>query len=404
MPLAPHPGPDGSVQMQQGRQLLHQYTNPDLPLGMFPQAVEPITQTQKFQQSLDPYQETMLWPGHSPSHPAQPVPPPLDPYQETLLWPGHTLGSLPTSMSPPEPTQPTLLWPGITPQPYPSVPHYPLVPSASNLDRDIGGIQILTDSQMQRQSEMSLFFALGIDGSNVEEVGLPLLHSGSMLTPRKQWRKLSNKATHASRAACSAAAGGLWHAARLASLFEHDGSCVWCQDQAGTLHHVLYDCPAWDKARREAGLTFHPEFPSCLSYHGLVPAPPEHSLGGRQWTCPQRFSLSNLLLGCCGQRSCSSSVYRADLLALVTALQGSEANTLVVSDCESACRVVDQLWAGKRKPRGVHRDLEQRLLSCPRLGREVKWIKAHTDSKIAAVHGVSEADRLGNDRADKAAN
>eukprot|EP00971_Amphidinium_carterae_P207468 4116578-Amphidinium_carterae.2 len=31
-----------------------------------------------------------------------------------------------------------------------------------------------------------------------------------------QWRKLSNSATHAGRAACSAAAGGLWHTARIA--------------------------------------------------------------------------------------------------------------------------------------------------------------------------------------------
>eukprot|EP00971_Amphidinium_carterae_P039059 767769-Amphidinium_carterae.1 len=38
----PQSGPDGSVQMQQGGQLLHQYSNPDLPLGMFPQAVEPM--------------------------------------------------------------------------------------------------------------------------------------------------------------------------------------------------------------------------------------------------------------------------------------------------------------------------------------------------------------------------
>eukprot|EP00971_Amphidinium_carterae_P177797 3526456-Amphidinium_carterae.1 len=89
----------------------------------------------------------------------------------------------------------------------------------------------------------------------------------------QQWRKPSNKATHASRAACSAAAGGLWHAARLASVFEHDGNCVWCQDQAGTLHHVIYDCPAWDATRREASLSFHPAFPPCLTYHGLVPAP-----------------------------------------------------------------------------------------------------------------------------------
>eukprot|EP00971_Amphidinium_carterae_P058313 1153586-Amphidinium_carterae.1 len=110
---------------------------------MFPQAIEPLHQTHDVQQSLNPYRETLLWPGHSLSDPPQPVPPPLDPNQETLLWPGHTLG------------QTTLLWPGITPQPYPSVPQYPSLPSASNIDNDIGGIQILTDSQMQRQSSAS---------------------------------------------------------------------------------------------------------------------------------------------------------------------------------------------------------------------------------------------------------
>eukprot|EP00971_Amphidinium_carterae_P233392 4632211-Amphidinium_carterae.1 len=41
------------------------------------------------------------------------------------------------------------------PQPYPSVSHYPSVPSTSNIDNDIGGIQILTESQMQRQSSAS---------------------------------------------------------------------------------------------------------------------------------------------------------------------------------------------------------------------------------------------------------
>eukprot|EP00971_Amphidinium_carterae_P294534 5847918-Amphidinium_carterae.1 len=36
----------------------------------------------------------------------------------------------------------------------------------------------------------------------------------------------------------------------------------------------------------------------------------------------------------------AQTVYRAELLALVTALQGAEAGALVVSDCKSACRVV----------------------------------------------------------------
>eukprot|EP00971_Amphidinium_carterae_P252756 5018207-Amphidinium_carterae.1 len=37
---------------------------------------------------------------------------------------------------------------------------------------------------------------------------------------------------------------------------------------------------------------------------------------------------------------------------------------------------------------GPHRDLECRLLSFPRCGREVRWVKAHTDGRIAALHGV----------------
>eukprot|EP00971_Amphidinium_carterae_P014348 283500-Amphidinium_carterae.1 len=147
----------------------------------------------------------------------------------------------------------------------------------------------------------------------------------------QQWRKLSNKATHASRAACSAAAGGFWHAARLASVFEHDGSC---------LHHVLYDCPVWDKARREAGLSYHPDFPSCLTYHGLAPAP---RLDFQVWREVQDLALPGSTLWVDGSgrapndspfRTCSwaivgrgvlarakltgpaQSVYRAELLAL----------------------------------------------------------------------------------------
>eukprot|EP00971_Amphidinium_carterae_P337795 6474812-Amphidinium_carterae.1 len=88
-----------------------------------------------------------MWPGHNLTDPL-PQPhlhqtPPLDPNQETLVWPRHNHG------------QTTLLWPGITPQPYPSVPYYPSLPSTSNVDNDIGGIQILTESEMQRQSSAS---------------------------------------------------------------------------------------------------------------------------------------------------------------------------------------------------------------------------------------------------------
>eukprot|EP00971_Amphidinium_carterae_P176475 3499081-Amphidinium_carterae.1 len=63
----------------------------------------------------------------------------------------------------------------------------------------------------------------------------------------------------------------------------------------------------------------------------------------------------------------AQSVYPAELLALVTALQGAEPGALVVFDCKSACRVVNRLWRALASP------WELRLLSFPRSGREVKW-------------------------------
>eukprot|EP00971_Amphidinium_carterae_P049806 981837-Amphidinium_carterae.1 len=89
----------------------------------------------------------------------------------------------------------------------------------------------------------------------------------------------------------------------------------------------------------------------------------------------------------------AQSVYRAELLALVTALQGSlgQRLTLLLS---LTVKAPADWWKSSGLASESHVEL----------GREVKWTKAHTGSRTAALHGVSEADRLGNDRADKAAN
>eukprot|EP00971_Amphidinium_carterae_P075642 1494422-Amphidinium_carterae.2 len=66
-------------------------------------------------------------------------------------------------------------------------------------------------------------------------------HLKQLALRRPDWRKLSNGATHAGRAACSAAAS--WRTSACCS-------CTWCQVQAGTLHHLLFvnECPAWAQA------------------------------------------------------------------------------------------------------------------------------------------------------------
>eukprot|EP00971_Amphidinium_carterae_P350322 6491488-Amphidinium_carterae.1 len=60
---------DGPVQFQQGGQLLPQYSNPDLPLGMFPQATEAIHNVSQQLDQMQANNENMLWHGPAPPFP-----------------------------------------------------------------------------------------------------------------------------------------------------------------------------------------------------------------------------------------------------------------------------------------------------------------------------------------------
>eukprot|EP00971_Amphidinium_carterae_P069492 1375003-Amphidinium_carterae.1 len=95
-------GLDGPVQFQQGGQLLPQYSNPDLPLGMFPQAIEA---THNFSQQLDQMQannENMLW--HGPAPPYEVITPPTP---EEMMHPNQEQ-VIPLAVAPPPGSNP---WP-----------------------------------------------------------------------------------------------------------------------------------------------------------------------------------------------------------------------------------------------------------------------------------------------------
>eukprot|EP00971_Amphidinium_carterae_P276600 5489001-Amphidinium_carterae.1 len=64
------------------------------------------------------------------------------------------------------------------------------------------------------------------------------------------------------------------------------------------------------------------------------------------------------------------SVYRAEFLAVVRALEECQPNE-VVSGCKGVVKAVQALQTGKRTPKGRNRDLEQRALNALLPGQRI---------------------------------
>eukprot|EP00971_Amphidinium_carterae_P128040 2536286-Amphidinium_carterae.2 len=104
------------------------------------------------------------------------------------------------------------------------------------------------------------------------------------------WHKLSSKSSHAGSAACSAAAGGLWHAARLAEVFEHDGKYGWCLEEAARC--ITCFTTAHFGSRPDGSMVFG--FMLNFSCHGLF-----KFLNRMRHLVHSKLSLS--LRGCCSK-------------------------------------------------------------------------------------------------------
>eukprot|EP00971_Amphidinium_carterae_P240329 4771293-Amphidinium_carterae.2 len=56
----------------------------------------------------------------------------------------------------------------------------------------------------------------------------------------------------------------------LASHCQEESMCSFCQEEVGTPQHVLFDCPAFTKQRKEAKAgTFREDIPACVQTYGL---------------------------------------------------------------------------------------------------------------------------------------
>eukprot|EP00971_Amphidinium_carterae_P252322 5009392-Amphidinium_carterae.1 len=73
---------------------------------------------------------------------------------------------------------------------------------------------------------------------------------------------------------------------------------------------------------------------------------------------------------------CRQSVFRAELLAVVGALEECQPRR-VVSDCKGVVKALQATQSGHRLPKGRHRDLEERARRALNQDCRLQWVKAH---------------------------
>eukprot|EP00971_Amphidinium_carterae_P311687 6195101-Amphidinium_carterae.3 len=76
----------------------------------------------------------------------------------------------------------------------------------------------------------------------------------------------------------------------------------------------------------------------------------------------------------------------------------------LVSDCKGVVSCLHALTAGRRQPKGRHRDLESRALDALPAVVQIVWMKAHQTDRDAEAGRVGRSDLHGNHQADLAAN
>eukprot|EP00971_Amphidinium_carterae_P249088 4944270-Amphidinium_carterae.1 len=73
---------------------------------------------------------------------------------------------------------------------------------------------------------------------------------------------------------------------------------------------------------------------------------------------------------------CRQSVFRAELLSVVRALEECQPSR-VVSDCKRVVKALQAIQSGHRLPKGRHRDLEERARRALPQACQLQWVKAH---------------------------
>eukprot|EP00971_Amphidinium_carterae_P042398 833384-Amphidinium_carterae.1 len=143
----------------------------------------------------------------------------------------------------------------------------------------------------------------------------------------------------------------------------------------------------------------------CFLRHGYR----QYSPMNRPWFTRLELELSGLMAHAGPGRHSSDpqhsrqSVYRAEFLAVVRALEECQSHA-VVSDCKGVVKAVQALQTGRRQPKGRNRDLEQRALSELLPGQCFRWIKAQLKQADVDNGRIAADDLQGNQQADVLAN
>eukprot|EP00971_Amphidinium_carterae_P027167 535336-Amphidinium_carterae.2 len=93
---------------------------------------------------------------------------------------------------------------------------------------------------------------------------------------------------------------------------------------------------------------------------------------------------------------CRQSVFRAELLAVVRALEECQPSR-VVSDCKGVVQAVQAIQSG-------HRDLEERARRAVPQACQLHWVKAHQTRQAVDERRITLEDFQGNLEADEVAN
>jgi ribonuclease HI len=94
---------------------------------------------------------------------------------------------------------------------------------------------------------------------------------------------------------------------------------------------------------------------------------------------------------------------RAEVRALVAALEKSTAGVHIITDNQYVRNTAQYLKAGGTVHKGKHHDLWTRINNNIQKMDSIRWVKAHLEKEEAEKAGVTHADWYGNDQADEQA-
>eukprot|EP00971_Amphidinium_carterae_P170445 3377168-Amphidinium_carterae.1 len=217
-----------------------------------------------------------------------------------------------------------------------------------------------------------------------ESVWEPALNKGRGRGPIRHLKMLANRAgwvPHPQGRQCGKQVFTWQDAESKRPDFAVGETCVRWQAEPEDLSHIFFHCPHWHKERRDVELPADDDTtPPCVKLHGILPAPRVPPVITHEPVLVCRTGVVTVWTDASGRHSADphdrrcgvgyykdtqehvwlplpglrQSVYRADFLAVVRALEECQPHE-VVSDCKGVVKAVQALQQGRRTPKGRQR-------------------------------------------------